>query len=201
MFSLAQYEAVAAAYIAGIEKRLEAGGDVSRVGSVASVFVSRIDGAVDKALEEIGEEELQGKIAIANSKAIYARFHGIFSGERWERLAGAGARVQRPLWASTSTKNPDYPDTLYVDSLIGPDTVNTLPPATLEAFLDHGRAALSLEAGLAEARAQLAMLSDVGVELDAITQKLLDDGVDAFATAFNALINRIAEKSGELRSN
>ncbi|MFC1714838.1 transaldolase [Candidatus Poribacteria bacterium] len=201
MFSLAQYEMVTEAYISGIEKLLEAGGDVSRVRSVASVFVSRIDGAVDKALEEIGEEELQGKIAIANSKAIYARFHEIFGGERWERLAGAGACAQRPLWASTSTKNPDYPDTLYVDSLIGPDTVNTLPPATLDAFLDHGQATLTLEADLAEARAQLAKLSDLGVELDAITRKLLDDGVDAFATAFKALINRIAEKSGKLRDN
>ncbi len=201
MFSLAQYEAVAEAYIAGIEKRLEAGKNVARVRSVASVFVSRIDAAVDAALEKIGESELQGKIAIANSKVIYARFHDIFSGDRWERLAKAGARVQRPLWASTSTKNPDYPDTLYVDGLIGPDTVNTLPPATLEAFLDHGRAALTLETGLEEARAQLAKLADVGVELDAITLKLLDDGVDAFAKAFETLTDRIAEKSGKLRDN
>jgi len=199
MFSMAQYEAAAEAYMAGVEKLLEAGGDVAGVRSVASVFVSRIDVAVDKALVEIGESELQGKIAIANSKVIYARFKEAFSGQRWEKLAGSGAHVQRPLWASTSTKNPDYPDTLYVDSLIGPDTVNTVPPATLEDFLDHGQAASTLETGLEESRAQLARLSDIGVSLDAITQKLLDDGVDAFAKSFEELMACIAGKIEKLR--
>jgi len=128
VFSLAHYEAVAGAYIAGLEKLAASGGNVSWVASVASFFVSRVDSAVDQALEEVGETDLQGKIAVANSKVAYARFREIFGGERWERLAGQGARVQRVLWASTGTKNPLYPDTLYVDRLIGPDTVNTLPP-------------------------------------------------------------------------
>ncbi len=198
MFSLAQYEAVANAYIAGLEKLAEAGGDVSQVASVASFFVSRVDTAVDRALQEIGEAELQGKIAIANAKVVYARFQEMFSGDSWERLAAMGARVQRVLWASTSTKNPLYPDTLYVDSLIGPHTVNTLPPATLQAFLDHGRVSPTLEANLEEARAHLDRLADLGLDLDFITQKLLDDGVAAFAKSFEALMASISEKCERL---
>jgi transaldolase/glucose-6-phosphate isomerase len=206
MFSLAHYEAVAEAYIAGLEKLAADGGDpstgsgrgVSQVASVASFFVSRVDTAVDRALEAISTPEaaaLQGKIAIANAKVVYARFKEVFSSERWERLATQGARVQRVLWASTSTKNPHYPDTLYVDSLIGPDTVNTVPPATLSAFRDHGTVALTLEAGLAEARTQLA---EPGVDLDAITQKLQDDGVAAFAKSFETLMAAIAKKREQL---
>jgi transaldolase/glucose-6-phosphate isomerase len=201
MFSLAHYEAVAEAYIAGLVKLAADGGNVSQVASVASFFVSRVDTAADLALEAIGPPEtvaLQGKIANANAKVTYARFREVFRGERWERLAAQGARVQRPLWASTSTKNPLYPDTLYVDSLIGPDTVNTVPPATLSAFRDHGTVALTLEAGLEEARAQLAQLAEVGVDLDAITQKLQDDGVAAFAKAFDSLMASIAEKRDRL---
>ncbi|NDJ62155.1 MAG: transaldolase, partial [Chloroflexi bacterium] len=135
MFSLKHYEDVANAYINGLEKLAASGGDVSKVASVASFFVSRVDSAVDRALAEVGNTDLQGKIAIANCKATYARFQELFSGERWEKLAAQGARVQRPLWASTSTKNPEYPDTLYVDNLIGPHTVNTTPPATLQALM------------------------------------------------------------------
>jgi transaldolase/glucose-6-phosphate isomerase len=198
MFSLAQYEGVAEAYIAGLEKLAAAGGEVSLVASVASFFVSRVDTAVDRALEETGETELQGKIAIANAKAAYALFRETFSGARWKRLAALGARVQRPLWASTSSKNPLYPDTLYVNSLIGPDTVNTLPPATLRAFLDHGRVASTLEADLEEARARLVRLGDLGVDLGVITQQLLDDGVAAFAKSFEALMASIAEKCERL---
>ena len=222
IFSLAQYEAVAEATIAGLEKLATGGGDVGQVASVASFFVSRVDVAVDRALEEadnadagrrrpgsgritdirrqhpIGEAALQGKIAIANSKVAYARFREIFCGERWERLARQGARVQRVLWASTSTKNPLYPDTLYVDGLIGPDTVNTVPPATLNAFRDHGTAALTLEAGLDEAHAQLARLADLGVDLDAITQDLQDEGLRKFATSFESLMATIAEKRDQL---
>jgi transaldolase/glucose-6-phosphate isomerase len=198
MFSLAHYEAVAEAYISGLEKLAASGGDLSKVASVASFFISRVDTAMDRALEEIGETELQGKIAIANAKAAYARFRERFSGERWERLAARGARVQRPLWASTSTKNPLYPDTLYVDSLIGSDTVNTVPPATLNAFRDHGTVAPTLEADLEEAHAHLARLADLGVYLDAITQKLQDDGVAAFAKSFEALMAAIAEKREQL---
>ena len=198
IFSLAQYRAVAGAYIAGLEKLAAAGGDATRIASVASFFVSRVDTAVDQALEEMGEKELQGKIATANGKAAYALFREIFSRARWERLVALGARVQRPLWASTGSKNPLYPDTLYVDSLIGPDTVNTLPPATLQAFLDHGRVSPTLEADLQEARARLARLADLGVDLQAITQQLLDDGVAAFAESFEALMVSIAEKREQL---
>ena len=178
MFSLAHYDAVAEAYIAGLEKLAAAGGDLSRVASVASFFVSRVDTAVDRALEalESNRQPPDGKIAIANAKVAYARFREVFSGERWERLAAQGARVQRPLWASTGTKNPLYPDTLYVDALIGPDTVNTVPPATLNAFLDHGTVALTLERGLEEARDQLARLADLGVDLEAITQRIAGRG-------------------------
>ncbi|GAH48355.1 unnamed protein product, partial [marine sediment metagenome] len=139
IFSLGHYEPVAEAYITGLERRLAAGGDVSSIASVASFFVSRVDTAVDMALEKIGHPEIQGKIAIANAKVAYARFREIFSGERWDRLVAHGARVQRVLWGSTGTKNPRYPDTLYVDSLIGRDTVNTLPPATLQPSLTTGK--------------------------------------------------------------
>src|SRR5210317_899718 len=145
IFSLEQYEAVATAYIARLEKLALAGGDVGRVASVASFFISRVDTAVDKALEEIGNTEIQGKIAIDNAKIAYSRFREIFSSERWKKLATESARVQRPLWASTSSNNPACPDTIYVDNLIGPDTVNTLPPATLDDFLDHGKVATTVE--------------------------------------------------------
>ncbi|GAB4533196.1 MAG: bifunctional transaldolase/phosoglucose isomerase [Anaerolineae bacterium] len=201
IFSLAHYQAVVEAYIAGLEKLAAQGGDVSRVASVASLFVSRVDTAVDRALEEIGTDQalsLRGKIAIANTKVIYAYFCEAFSGPRWEKLAAQGARVQRPLWASTGTKNPHYSDTLYVDSLIGPHTVNTLPPATLEAFMDHGTVAPTLEAGLEEARARLTALAGSGVDLDAITQKLQDDGVASFASSFESLLASIAEKRDRL---
>jgi len=216
IFSVAQYEDVAEAYTVGLEKLADAGGDVSRITSVASFFVSRVDVAIDQALEEIGEDvpsegdgvpsewpseghgALQGKIAIANSKVAYARFREIFGGERWERLAAQGGRVQRVLWASTSTKNPLYPDTLYVDSLIGPDTVNTVPPATLNAFRDHGTVALTMETGFDEAHAQLARLAKVGVDLDAVTQKLEDEGVTKFAKSFKSLMAAITEKRDQL---
>ncbi|TEU14783.1 MAG: bifunctional transaldolase/phosoglucose isomerase, partial [Anaerolineales bacterium] len=203
MFSLAHCDVVAEAYISGLEKLAEDGGDLSRVASVASFFVSRVDTAVDRQLDNLqypisNTESLKGKIAIANTKLAYARFRETFSGERWERLAAQGARVQRPLWASTSTKNPLYPDTLYVDGLIGPDTVDTVPPATLDAFHDHGTVALTLEEGLDEAREQLARLAELGLDLDAITQKLQDDGVAAFAKSFEALLTSIAEKRDRL---
>ncbi len=198
IFSLAQYEAVSEAYLAGLEKLAATGGDVNQVASVASFFISRVDTAVDAALEKAGHTNLQGKIAIDNAKLSYARFRERFSGERWQKLAQAGARVQRPLWASTGTKNPSYSDTLYVDSLIGPDTVNTVPPATLQAFLDHGQVALILETDVAGARARLARLSELGIDLDAITQKLQDDGVAAFAKSFEALMASIETKREQL---
>jgi transaldolase len=194
IFSLAHYQAVAGAYLNGLEKLAAAPGDLSRVASVASFFISRIDTAVDKALDKHNATDLQGKIAIAFAMTAYARFHEIFSGERWARLAAQGARVQRPLWASTGTKNPLYPDTLYVDSLIGPDTVNTVPLATMEAFLDHGTVAPTIETDLEEAYAQLSRLDKLGIDLDAITQKLQDDGVASFAESFEALLASIAGK-------
>jgi transaldolase/glucose-6-phosphate isomerase len=199
LFSLARYAEVAQAYIAGLEKLAARGGELSQVASVASFFVSRVDSAVDQALEEHPEgEDLQGKIAIANAKMAYASFGEIFSGKRWEKLATQGARVQRPLWASTSTKNPVYPDTLYVDQLIGPHTVNTVPPHTLQAVMDHGTVAPTLEAGTEEARDQLARLAKQGVDLDAITQQLLEDGVASFAKSFESLMDSIARKRERL---
>ncbi len=195
IFSIKQYEDAANAYIAGLEKLAKSGGNIGRVSSVASFFLSRIDSAVDKELDKIGNAELQGKIAIASAKTAYASFLKIFGGARWESLKSDGARVQRPLWASTSTKNPDYPDTLYVDNLIGLHTVNTLPMSTLEAFLDHGVAKPTLEDGMSDAKKQIDKLSTLGVDLDAITQKLLDDGVEAFVKPFEKLLGCIDKKS------
>ena len=198
IFSLEKYEAVATAYIAGLAKLALAGGDVGRVASVASFFISRVDTAVDKALEEIGNTEIQGKIAIDNAKIAYSRFREIFSSERWKKLATESARVQRPLWASTSSKNPAYPDTLYVDNLIGPDTVNTLPPATLDDFLDHGKVATTVETDVDGARIRMAELAERGIDLDAITSKVLNEGVAAFAKSFEGLMASVAEKRRRL---
>jgi transaldolase/glucose-6-phosphate isomerase len=198
IFSMTHYQAVAEAYISGLEGRLAAGGDVSSIASVASFFISRVDTAVDLLLDKIGHPELEGKTAIANAKAAYAQFQEIFTGERWERLTAHGARKQRVLWGSTGTKNPSYPDTLYVDSLIGPDTVNTVPPATLAAFLDHGEVGLTLGQGLDIACAHVARLSDLGIDLYAITQQLQDDGVAAFEKSFNNLMASIKEKREKL---
>jgi transaldolase len=206
IFGLENYKAVAEAYLAGLEKLAAAGPavpgghPVDRIASVASFFVSRVDTAVDKALAEINNRKLQGKIAIANSKVAYAEFKNIFSGPRWQKLKNQGARVQRVLWASTSAKNPNYPDTIYVDELIGPDTVNTLPPATVDSFLDHGRVAETLNRGVAEARKQIAELAELGIDLNAITKQLQEEGVVAFAQPFDALMKSIAEKRARLKT-
>jgi transaldolase len=160
IFLLAHYEAVAEAYLAGLEKLAAAGGDIGWVASVASFFVSRVDTLVDVVLTQTGNSHLQGKIATDNTRLAYARFCELFSGDRWDKLVAAGARVQRPLWASTGTKNPAYSDTLYVDNLIGLDTVNTVPPATLDAFLDHGRVETTITADLVGAQARLAHLAE-----------------------------------------
>jgi len=194
IFSLQQYEDSAMAYIRGLEKLADANVDFSRVASVASFFVSRVDGKVDPKLVDLGNSELQGKIAIANAKMAYHRFGEIFSGPRWEKLAAQGARVQRPLWGSTSTKNPDYPDTLYVDTLMGPHTVNTVPPETLDAFLDHGCAARTVDADVEEARQHLARLAELGIDLGDVTTQLMGEGVDAFADSFDELMSGIADK-------
>jgi transaldolase/glucose-6-phosphate isomerase len=206
MFSLDHYDAVAEAYMAGLERRAAEGGDVSTVASVASFFVSRVDTLVDRRLEELAAqgasqaESLKGKIAIANAKMAYGRFCQTFYGERWQRLADRGARVQRPLWASTSTKNPDYVDTLYVDSLIGPNTVNTVPPDTLERFEAHGTVALTLEQDLEGARQQLVWLAELGIDLEAVAEELQEDGVDAFARSFESLLAAVEEKCERLRA-
>lgn len=198
LFSLSQYEAVIEAYIAGLEELDASGGNVSTIASVASFFVSRVDGLVDKALDQIGNSELQGKIAIANAKIAYALFKERFGSSRWQALAAKGAQVQRPLWASTSTKNPLYPDTLYVDTLIGPQTVNTMPPATVNAVLDHGTPALTLESGADEARDQIARLHDLGINFHDVTEQLQSDGVASFIKSFESLMNGVAEKREHL---
>ena len=194
IFSIAQYEAVAEAYLAGLEALAAGGGDLERVASVASFFVSRVDTAVDAALAEAGDRTLRGRIAVDNARLAYARFRELFRGERWERLARGGARVQRPLWASTGTKNPAYPDTLYLDGLIGPDTVNTVPPATLQAFLDHGSARCSLEDDLEGARERRAALAASGVDLEAVTRTLLEEGLAAFARSYESLLASVAAR-------
>jgi len=194
IFSLAQYEAAAGAYINGMEALLEDGGALDRSASVASFFISRVDTAVDSALQAIGRDDLQGTTAIDNARLAYARFSKIFAGHRWDRLARSGARVQRPLWASTGTKNPLYPDTLYVDNLIGPHTVNTLPPATLQAFMDHGQVGRTIDSDVETAHRRISELADIGIDLDRITGHLLDEGVTAFAQPFENLMRSIEAK-------
>ncbi|MFZ1398370.1 MAG: bifunctional transaldolase/phosoglucose isomerase [Candidatus Promineifilaceae bacterium] len=194
IFALSSYEDVMNAYISGLEKRLAAGQPIDNISSVASFFVSRVDSAVDKALEAKGNTELQGKIAIANAKVAYARFQQVFGNARWHALAENGARVQRPLWASTSTKNPNYSSTLYVDTLIGPDTVNTVPPETVVAFKEHGTVAITLSEGVEDAAGQLGALANLGIRLDEITEQLQVAGVDSFAKAFESLMESIDGK-------
>lgn len=211
IFGMENYEQVAEAYIAGLEQRAASGQPVDRVASVASVFVSRVDAAIDSQLEyrirhSHDENEkarlaaLLGKAAIANAKLIYQRFKALFADDRFAKLQAQGARVQRPLWASTGTKNPKYSDVLYVEELIGPDTVNTLPPATYTAFRDHGRARARLEENLDEARPVLAHLAEVGIDLRHVTQQLQDEGVKAFADSFNSLMASITSKQATLTS-
>jgi len=197
IFSIERYKEVMEAYLSGLENRLAAGQLIDRIASVASFFVSRIDSNVDKRLDVIGNEKasaLQGKIAVANAKLAYAVHKTIFTGERWEGLRGVGANVQRALWASTSTKNPAYPDTKYVDELIGPKTVNTVPPATLIAFEDHGTIDLTLEADLNAAQAAMDGLAALGVSIEEVTQELEDQGVQAFAEAFTALLESVESR-------
>ena len=204
IFSLDMYSQVRDAYIDGLETLAESGGDPSRVASVASFFVSRVDTAVDGVLEESGGDDvraLMGRAAVANAKIAYRDFKATFATDRFRRLAKMGARVQRPLWASTSTKNPDYSDVLYVESLIGADTVNTMPDATLRAFLDHGEArADSIEDGVADAMGAMDAIASAGVGMDAITDRLTADGVKAFADSFDALLANIAAKRDRLLS-
>ncbi len=205
LFSQEVYERVTKAYIAGLERRAAQGGDVSQVAGVASFFISRIDTAVDAqvmarlkvantAQERTLLRSLLGKVAIANGKLTYQRYKAIFQGARWEALAAKGARKQRVLWASTSTKNPHYRDVMYVEELIGPDTVNTMPPATLEAFRDHGRVRASLEEDLEGARDTMEILAQMNISMQEVTEKLLEEGVRLFAEPFDKLLDALAHR-------
>jgi transaldolase len=191
LFSLAQYEQIHMAYIKGLERRLADHQPISDVHSVASFFVSRVDTAVDEELPE--GSPLRGKAAVANAKLAYQRFNEIVASDRWQRLAAEGATVQRTLWASTGTKNPDYSDVLYVDELIGPNCVNTMPEGTIAAFMDHGVVARTVDADVEQAHATIAALAEAGVSLDAVTHKLEVDGVKAFADSFDSLIGTIRQ--------
>jgi transaldolase len=199
IFGLDRYAAVVESYLRGLERLVESGGDPSLVTSVASFFVSRVDTEADKRLDAIaGHEHLKGRLAIANAKLAYQRYKEIFSGERWEKLEAMGASSQRCLWASTSTKNPEYRDVLYVEELIGPKTVNTMPRETIEAFQDHGEVASTLERGLDEARQLFEELARAGVDYDDVTRVLEEEGVQKFAESFDELLEGIAVKRGEL---
>ena len=209
LFAIARYEQVAEAYIAALEKLAREGKPLKRVASVASFFVSRIDTLVDQQLDARLREAktdaererisaLFGKAAIANAKLAYQRFKEIFAGPRFQGLAQKGARVQRMLWASTSTKNPKYRDILYAEELIGPDTVDTMPASTLDAFRDHGKVRATIEEGLAESRQVMAQLAEVGIDFAAVTRKLEEQGVEAFAKDYQKLLNSIAEKRAQV---
>lgn len=195
IFSLERYTEVMEAYIAGLEDALAAGRDISRIASVASFFISRVDTEVDRRLDALGGDpgSLKGRAAVAQGQLAYGLFKDKFSGPRWEALVAQGARVQRPLWASTSTKNPAYPDTLYVDTLIGPDSVNTLPENTIEAFADHGTLARTVDADTGAARAIWTQIGEK-VDLDDVAQVLEDEGVAAFQKAFDELIETLEAK-------
>ncbi len=201
IFSLTRYAEVIEAYLSGLEALVERGRDLAAVHSVASFFVSRVDTEVDRRLDAVGTAEarsLCGRAAVAQAKLAYQLFRERFAGERWERLARLGAHVQRPLWASTSTKNPAYPDTLYVDALIGPDTVNTLPEATIAAFEDHGRLARTIDTGVDEAAEVLRRLGAVGVDMDDVGRTLEAAGVASFHESFAGVLDALEAKTHEL---
>ena len=192
IFSLKRYAEVMEAYLSGLEDHLAAGHSIEHIASVASFFVSRVDTKIDPKLPE--DSPLRGKAAIANAKLAYDEFQKVFSTRRWENLKVKGARVQRPLWASTSTKNPAYPDTIYIDNLIGPETVNTVPPQTLEAVRDHAKIEITLTRDLDQAQEAINQLEAIGISMDVVTQELEDEGVKAFAEAFTQLLKTIDER-------
>jgi len=205
IFALGNYRQVVEAYLRALEERSAKGQDISHIASVASFFVSRVDVLVDKLLEEkitaVGEsverqklQALQGKIAIANARLVYQDFKRLFSTPRFETLKRSGAHVQRPLWASTSTKNPTYRDVLYAEEMIGPDTVDTMPLQTIERFRNHGRVRLSIEDNIPQAKAELAALEEVGIHYDQVTQQLQEEGVAHFADSFHKLYASIDHK-------
>jgi transaldolase len=199
MFSVHQLELVSEAFLAGLEQLAADDGDLSRMASVASFFVSRMDSMIDPMLDEKGETSLRGTLGLANARLAYHRFTQIYQSDRWAALRDQGARVQRVLWGSTSTKDPAYPDTMYVDELIGPDTVNTVPPETLEAFLDHGTVARTVDKDIEAAQAAVARLSEVGIDLDDITDRLLAEGVEKFAAAFDNLLKSLEARRATLQ--
>ena len=207
LFSVGAYAQVIEAYLRGLESRAAAGRDLTGVASVASFFVSRVDTAIDARLDAMvaagtltsaRATALKGKAAVANAKRAYALFQERFAGPRWDALKARGAQVQRPLWASTSTKNPAYRDTIYVEQLIGPHTVNTMPPSTLEAFRDHGVTARTVDSGLADAERSLADLAAVGIKLDEVTDRLLTEGLASFQKSFDTLVAGIEQKTAAL---
>ena len=208
LFSREAHSAVIDAYLRGLEDRVAAGKPIHQLSSVASFFVSRVDTEVDKRIDALLAsaspdaaerlKKLKGRVAVANAKLAYALFQERFSGPRWEALAAQGARLQRPLWASTSTKNPEYRDVKYVEDLIGPETVNTIPPATIEAFRDHGEVKRTVDSNIDAERALLAELEEVGISLESVTDKLLTDGLKSFQKSFDSLIARMKTKATEL---
>ena len=198
IFSLSRYQDVMDAYIDGLEQRMASGSHVSNIASVASFFISRVDNEIDKRLDALGTPPalaLRGTAAVNQARLAYAAFQKTFSGPRWDALAKAGATVQRPLWASTSTKNPAYPDTLYVDQLIGPDTVNTLPDATLEAFADHGTLARTIDQNIGVSRRQWAELAMNAIDVDEVAAQLEAEGVASFIKSFDELIGVLEDKA------
>jgi transaldolase / glucose-6-phosphate isomerase len=206
LFAQDVYEKVAGAYIAGLEKFAASGGDVSKIASVASFFISRIDSAVDSIIatrlkapkdeaEKAQLQSIQGKVAIANGKLAYQSYSSIFGSDRWKKLAAKGAQTQRVLWASTSTKNPAYRDVMYVEELIGPDTVDTIPPATFDAFRDHGRPRASLTENVDAAKQTMATAAKIGISIKEVTDKLTDDGVKQFSDAFDKLLAAVEKNS------
>jgi transaldolase len=199
IFSLRRYAEVAESYIRGLERLIAEGGDPSKVASVASFFISRIDTEADRRLDQIGgAEELKGRLAIANARLAYDHYLQAFAGPRWEYLAGKGATPQRVLWASTSTKNPAYPDTMYVEELIGADTVDTMPEETIEAYQDHGKPEPRLRSGVAEAHELMEQLAQVGVDYDDLTDTLEREGVEKFAASFDELMASLESKRESL---
>ena len=200
IFSLERYREVARAYIRGIKRLVENGGDPSGVRSVASFFVSRIDTEADSKLEELGADDLKGELAIANAKLAYQVYKQVFGGSRWRFLEEKGANKQRLLWASTSTKSPDYPDTLYVDNLVGPETVNTMPKKTIEAVMDHAEIQLTLEEGVEEAKRTLERLREAGLDYEDVTDTLEQEGIQKFADPFNDMLDEIKNKGRQLVS-
>lgn len=206
IFGLQRYAAVKDAYLSGLEDRAAAGEPIDQIASVASFFVSRVDTNVDDRLDKHAQANpkqadacrgLQGEIAVANAKLAYKQFQEVFDGERWDKLAEKGAQLQRPLWASTSTKNPVYAELLYVDNLIGPYTVNTMPPDTLEAFRDRGQVERTIDQGVDEAEQAMAELANLGISMDEVTVELEKEGVQKFADSYTDLLNTIAERRKE----